>query len=103
MATEEQEIRDTFIKLGEEWDVSPELMDRLKTLTSRLYAPKSTTTVVNDLRYQIFCFKKGEVRGKPPATPLQGLSSEACTKSKLSDSNMETVFASGPKNTITSG
>ena len=36
-------------------------MDRLEAFTCRLYAPKSSSTKVNDLRYDIFCAKRGEI------------------------------------------
>lgn len=86
MATEEQETRDMFINLGQQCDVNPQQMDKLETLTCRLYAPKTTTTVVNDLRYQILCAKR---RGKElSAASLQGLTSKACTECQLSSGNM---------------
>ena len=53
--------RETFTELGQEWNLSPELMNKLEALTCQLYAPKTTTTTVNDLRYQLFCAKKGEI------------------------------------------
>ena len=51
----------TFLQLGEEWDLSPELMDRLEAFTCQLYAPKAQTSNVNHLRYHMFCAKRGEI------------------------------------------
>ncbi|KAK3728046.1 hypothetical protein QZH41_015787, partial [Actinostola sp. cb2023] len=57
----DRESRDTFTTLGQEWDLSPELMNKLEALTCHLYVLKSTTTAVNDLRYQLFCAKKDDL------------------------------------------
>ena len=37
-------------------------MDRLEAFKCRLYAPKSSSTKVNDLRYDMFCAKRGEIQ-----------------------------------------
>ena len=44
------------------WNLSRELMDRLEAFKCRLYAPKSSSTKVNDLRYDMFCAKRGEIQ-----------------------------------------
>ena len=36
-------------------------MDRLEAFTCLLYAPNASSTNVNDLRYDIFCAKRGEI------------------------------------------
>ena len=36
-------------------------MDRLEAFKCRLYAPTSSSTKVNDLRYDILCAKRGEI------------------------------------------
>ena len=59
--TNSREIKYTFLELGQEWDLSPELMDRLEAFTCLLYAPKASSTKVNDLRYHLFCAKKGDI------------------------------------------
>jgi hypothetical protein len=56
-----REIQNTFIELGQEWDLSPELMNKLEAFTCLLYAPKASSTKINDLRYHLFCAKKGEI------------------------------------------
>ena len=36
-------------------------MNKLEAYTSLLYAPKTSSTKINDLRYHLFCAKKGEI------------------------------------------
>ena len=55
------ENQDMFFKLGREWDLSQELMDKLEAFTCLLYAPKLSSTRINELRYHLFCAKKGEI------------------------------------------
>ena len=61
LLTINREIQDTFLQLGQMWNLSRELMDRLEAFKCRLYAPKSSSTKVNDLRY-MFCAKRGEIQ-----------------------------------------
>ena len=61
LLTSNKENQDTFFKLGHEWDLSPELMDKLEAFTCLLYAPKVSSTKINELRYHLFCAKKGEI------------------------------------------
>ena len=56
-----KETQDMLLELGQEWDLSQELMNKLQAFTCLLYAPKVFTTKVNELRYQLFCVKKGEI------------------------------------------
>ena len=53
--------QDTFLKLGQEWDLSPELRNKLEAFTCVLYALKASITIINKLRYHLFCAKKGEI------------------------------------------
>ena len=61
LLTINREIQDIFLQLGQMWDLSRELMDRLEAFTCLLYAPRTSSTKVNDLRYDIFCTKRGEI------------------------------------------
>ena len=61
LLTTSREHQDTFTKVGQEWDIPPELMDKLETFTCLLYATKASSTKINDLRYHLFCAKKGEI------------------------------------------
>ena len=53
--------QDTFLKLGQEWELSQELVDKLEAFTCLLYAPKLSSTRIYELRYHLFCAKKGEI------------------------------------------
>ena len=53
--------QETFSQLGQSWDVSTELFERVQQSTCRMYAAGKGTTDVNELRYQLFCAKRGEV------------------------------------------
>ena len=61
LLTSNKEHQYTFFKLGQEWDLSGDLMDKLEAFTCLLYASKASATKVNDLRYHLFCAKKGEI------------------------------------------
>ena len=57
-----RDIQDTLLQLGQMWNLSRELIDRLEAFKCRLYALKSSSTNVNDLRYDMFCAKIGEIQ-----------------------------------------
>ena len=46
--------------------VSAELLDKLEAFTCLLYAPSASSTKINDLRYHLFCAKKGEIESHQP-------------------------------------
>jgi len=47
--------------LGQNWDLPSELIHKLETFTCQIYSPKAAMTWVNDLRYHLFCAKRGEI------------------------------------------
>ena len=51
----EKQTCETFTEVGEEWELSPHLLIRLEDVTCKLYASKSTTTTVSDLRSAFLC------------------------------------------------
>ena len=63
-----REFQETFASLGATWDVSDELFAVLQHFTCLLYAPSSNTRHVNELRYEMFLAKRGEVESSllPP-------------------------------------
>ena len=61
LLTTSSENQDTFTKVGQEWDIPPERMDKLEAFIFLLYATKASSTQINDLRYHLFCVKKGEI------------------------------------------
>ena len=50
-----------FTQLGENWTVSSEVKDCLEEFVCRLYVPKSDIISVNEMRYQLFRTKDGNV------------------------------------------
>ena len=62
LLTINREIQETFLQLGQMLNLSRELMDRLEAFKCRLCAPKSSSTKVNDLRYDMFCATRGEIQ-----------------------------------------
>ena len=61
LLTTRRNIQHMFFKLGEEWNLSPELMNELEAFTCLLYAAKGASVKIKDLRYNLFCAKKGEI------------------------------------------
>ena len=60
--------QETFSQVGQSWDVQPQLFEKVQQFTCRMYVAASSTTEVNDLRYQLFCAKRGEIESNllPP-------------------------------------
>ena len=60
--------QETFSQVGQTWDVQPQLFEKVQQFTCRMNVAASSTTEVNDLRYQLFCAKRGEIESSllPP-------------------------------------
>lgn len=60
--------QDTFKELGQSWNVSQELSENIEEFVCQLYASSTSTHDVNELRYNLFCAKRGEVESSqlPP-------------------------------------
>ena len=56
---DDAEVKETFSRLGEEWQVSPDLFTRIEKFTCDLYSSRATE--VNTARYNLFCSKNGEM------------------------------------------
>ena len=56
-----EEIQDYFIKVGEQRKPPPELQVRLEEFVCQLYAAKPSTTNIDELRYNLFCTRKGDI------------------------------------------
>ena len=54
------EFQEVFARLGEEWPVTEELFGKLEAFVCALYGATKGTSDVNELRYALFCAKKGE-------------------------------------------
>ena len=73
LLSKNKEIQDTFLKLGQECDVSLDLMNKLVAYTNLLYVPKTSSTKINDLRYHLFCAKKGEIESHHAGTAWKSM------------------------------
>ena len=56
-----EEIQDYFIKVGEQWKPPPELQVQLEEFVCQLHAAKPSTTNIDELRYNLFCARKGGI------------------------------------------
>ena len=54
-------VRGIFQVLGTEWEVSDELFTGLQEFTCFMYSSSPGTSDVNDLRYRLFCARKGDL------------------------------------------
>ena len=55
-----QDYIETFQMLGQSWNLDDDVIVRLEKFTCHMYG-SSLTTSVNELRYKIYCTKKGKV------------------------------------------
>ena len=53
--------QETFSQLGQSWEVSKQLFDKIQRFTCHLYATTASTFEVNELCNQLFCAKRREV------------------------------------------
>ena len=57
-----EDVREAYIKLGEAWNLSDELLEALEKVTCSLCTPSTATASnINDVRYNLFCAKNGEI------------------------------------------
>ena len=61
MIRKNTKFRDTFILLGQELTLSDELFDAIEEFTCNMYCWNTKAKSVNELRYNMFCSKKGDV------------------------------------------
>lgn len=54
-------FREAFTRLGEEWNVTDELFSILERFACSMYSRSAKSTTVNDLRYEIFQSRNGDV------------------------------------------
>ena len=53
--------QEALTELEKDWDLPPELADKLEELICLLYSNNTVTTKDNELRYQLFCSRRGEI------------------------------------------
>ena len=56
-----KKYQEAFTQLGKEWSVPESIFAVLQEFTCRLYASRSLIATMNDLRFQLFRAKKGDV------------------------------------------
>ena len=61
MLKSNQDVQQAFSDLGKDWELSHELFEKLEKFTCQLYAPKQPISGINELKYQLFCSKNGEI------------------------------------------
>ena len=54
-------MREIFVKLGENWELSETTYNSLESFTCALYGCKDDCADINSVRYNLFCSKKGEI------------------------------------------
>ena len=61
-------FQEAFTALGQSWEVSEDLFDSIQRFTCLMYLSSTSTDKVNQLRYELFCVKRGEVESSqlPP-------------------------------------
>ncbi|KAK3753762.1 hypothetical protein QZH41_016442, partial [Actinostola sp. cb2023] len=61
IVTRSAEFQETFQQLGMEWNLSDDLYRSLQKFTCTMYCRNPGTSDVNELRYRLFCLKRGDV------------------------------------------
>ena len=61
LLTKNRNFMETFKALGTHWHLTEELSKELEHFTCYLYCSSTKTKSVNELRYQLFCAKRGEI------------------------------------------
>ena len=61
IASSNLEYLEALQQLGMNWEISTELVQLLQGFTCLVYNVKARTTNINELRYRLFCLRKGEV------------------------------------------
>ena len=52
--------QETFSQVGHSWDARPQLLYKVQQCSCRMYVAATSTTLVNGLRCQLFCAKRGD-------------------------------------------
>ena len=61
LVQQNKKYQDAFLQLGKGWSMSESLFAVLEQFICRLYAHTSAITTVNDLHFQLFRDKKGDI------------------------------------------
>ena len=93
--------RETLTLLGSHWDLTDDLYKRLESLTCQLYCAILNVESVNELCYDMFFAKKGEIESwqlPPCSSSLLFFTSKPLQKGKLSMCNLDEELGSIPSN-----
>ena len=60
------EYRQLFIAFGQEWHVTEHGFQIVQAFTCVMYCAHTNTKLVNELRYEMFCAKNGDIFWKAP-------------------------------------
>ena len=68
IVTRNVEFQEMFQQLGMEWNLSDDLHHSLQKFTCTMYCSTPGTSDINELRYRVFCLKRGDVESNqlPP-------------------------------------
>ena len=55
------DLQKTFTEVDTSYELSEDLFGKLEAFTCRLYASSSPVTSVNELRYHLYCARKGDL------------------------------------------
>ena len=58
---EQRSFQEMFDLLGVEWELSDDLFQMLQNFTCRMYSSRPGTNSINELRYRLFCSKRGNI------------------------------------------
>ncbi|KAK3735047.1 hypothetical protein QZH41_001743 [Actinostola sp. cb2023] len=58
---EQRSFQEMFKCLGMEWELSDDLFKKLQDFTCHMYCSRPGTNDINELRYRLFCAKKGNI------------------------------------------
>ena len=58
---EQRYFQEMFDLLGVEWEFSDNLFQMLQNFTCRMYSSRPGTNSINELRYRLFCSKRGNI------------------------------------------
>ena len=56
--------QEMFSQVGQSWDVQPHIFQKVRQFTCPMYVAASRTIEVKDLRYKLFCTKRGYIESR---------------------------------------
>lgn len=75
---EQRSFQEMFDLLGVEWELSGDLFQKLQDFTCRMYSSRPGTNSINELRYRLFCSKRGNIESDHLSPCADCLYKHAC-------------------------